>query len=133
MAIAVPVVPGQPRRAAPAAPRPDLAQHGLELRRLAPLARRRGRREGDAVAVADEVDLGAEAVPRAAQGAIPRLVGSCFSAGLTAPTAARAARITVPSMHHSPASMSPPALSRAPKRSSRRSISPPLRIRLKRW
>ncbi|WZP01076.1 hypothetical protein EP7_001921 [Isosphaeraceae bacterium EP7] len=55
---------------------PHLAHNPLELRRLVPLARRDHRSQRHAQGVADEVELGAGAAARPAQGVVLRLAGS---------------------------------------------------------
>ena len=54
----------------------DFADDGLEMCRLVPLARCDRHRQGHAGPVADEVALGREAAPGAAQGVVGRLAGS---------------------------------------------------------
>ena len=135
--IAVALLPGQLHRPAPRPPasarQPNGVHDRLELGALLPLVRREHRRQRGPVAVAGQADLRAEPAPRAAQGVVLRLAAYFSWAMLMASAAARLARMTVPSMQNSSASIRPPALSLAWRQSRIRSIRPDLREALKRW
>jgi hypothetical protein len=75
--------------------------------RVVRLTGRDARCQRDAVAVDDQVQLGAEAAARAAQGMVGRLVGNLFPPAGRAPAAERLARMQAASTHQRPRSMRP--------------------------
>src|SRR5262249_51457480 len=79
-------------------------QQGDEGRRFMGLAGRQVEVQRVAAAVAEEVELGGEPAPRAAQGGVGGFLGIPF---FPPPAAHLAARTTVPSMHHSSSSITP--------------------------
>src|SRR3954454_11314402 len=105
----VPLVSGHLRRLP--GPRRRLLQERDSLLRLVLLPRAHRRRDRDAVAVANQVQLGAEPALAPAQGVVGRLAGRPVFA--PAPAADWWARTTVPSMQNREKSMPPPVIRRA--------------------